>query len=614
MSISNLVWAQPSIDFSYARPNSELSNWGTEKKEIYNAAIGIKDSSLTGATITTINVPIRPSEEVDSLDLWLTSKLSIQLIDGTNRNVPDIASYRVEIPQYCEEGKDYAIIKYQLPQPVVIPDGGLYTGYTLYLNAAKENASQFPIVLSNGEATDGFYVYSSRSYRSWTNLSEQLDAVSAMSVTISATMPECAANIVSVDDAYVVAGEIGKTTVEIANVGTTEIESLSYTITIDGINTENYIDLSECKIPVQLGILYNVDIEIPPIDELGEKEIEVALNKINNNISASPLNNAKFKVTSMPFIPVYRPLIEEYTGTACPWCPRGYAAMEYMAQKYPKDFMGVAWHTYNTDDPMYATCSPAQATSFPRAIINRMASVDPYCGTAPEGFGIEQDWINLRNDNLSPIDIEVTAWLSQDESTVNARAKVTWAIAPKDGEYRIEFILVANGLKGEGKSWAQANNYNSNSYSNMFLINELFVGKGNYVELTYNDVGIADSGIGGIENSIASDIPVGTPQTTDYSFSLSSISNDINLQKENMAVIGVALKQNGGNGEVVNCNRAHVEDYASIKANDMDATIVETMYYDLSGQQLQRPINGFVIRVDIMSDGSILTKKQSFKI
>ena len=606
--------AQTDVKFSYAQSDQPTSFWGTDKKEIYNVCIALRNPALVGAKIKAINVPVRPSSEVGSVEAWLTTELKIQLVDGKNVNVPNIGSYSVTMPAECDPGLDYAIATVTLPEAVEIPAGGLFVGYTISLDAALATETCRPIVVTKGAAEDGLFVYSSRSYRTWTEFATRLNAVSNLSVDLNMVVPEVGVGISSVENVSVPTGRRSSTTMRVSNVGSSAVTSMNYTVDIEGEVFNGVIDLSASPIPAVLGSSTTVTINTPAVSNDGPHTAVVTIDKVNGMDNEVTTKMSSFTVNAMPFVPVYRPLVEEYTGTGCGWCPRGFAAMEYMAEQYPEDFMGVAWHTYNDGDPMYTTCSPNQASSFPSMYINRSTSLDPYYGTSNSEFHIDKDWENIKASTVTPVGVDVSAWLSEDENTVNARAKVAWAAVPEEGEYRVEFILVANGLTSDDKSWGQSNSYNSSTYAEMFLVGDMFVGKGSTVKgLTYNDVGIDDSGVGGIPNSLSRDILLNAPEIVDYEFDITSLRAKLPLDLTKLRVIAVVLKTKGVIGLPINCNRANVDDWASIESVDVDAAPVSTAYFDIAGRQIQGQPQGLVIRVDRLSDGSLRTTKQLIK-
>ena len=609
------VAAPTELTYSHAQADKSTYFWGNQKKEVYNIAIGLHNPAFIGATISAINVPVRPSAEIESISAWLTTELKIELVDGVNTNIPNIGSYAVTLPTECEPGLDYAYAKVTLPEPVTVPAEGLYVGYTLTLKAMTTDEAKSPIVVGEGAGEDGLYAFTSRTYRLWFDISEQLDAVSAISVDLSVDIPNEGVGVYSIEDANVIKGNATQTTMRIANVGKSEIKSLHYTVDVSGAKGEGTIDLASAPVPATWGATAYVDIDVPVVNVDGYNEGVVTIDKVNGIDNTATTKSGKLVVNVMPFEPVFRPLVEEYTGTGCGNCPRGYVAMEYMGEKYPTDYMGVAWHTYTDDDPMYADCSPMQAGSYPIEYIDRTTKCDPYIGDiTSSGFGIEDLWNSLRSAS-TPIGIDVTAYLSEDENTVHARAKATWARMPEDpnAEYRIEFILIADGLESDDPSWRQNNYYNSKEYEGTFLI-EKFVGLGNYVFLTYNDVGIADSGVGGIAGSMSADIKINQPDVVDYAFDITELRQRLPLLLDKLRVIAAVVMQTDNPvGKPINCNRTDVGDWASVDKPEIDSSPVSTVYYDISGRQIAGKPQGLVIRIDRLSDGRTCTTKQIVK-
>ena len=75
-----------------------------------------------------------------------------------------------------------------------------------------------------------------------------------------------------------------------------------------------------------------------------------------------------------PFIPANRPLVEEYTGLWCGWCPLGYVALETMKERRGDLFVAAAYH--NGDDMAFDGKTPNSPGGYPSAYVNRSASVN----------------------------------------------------------------------------------------------------------------------------------------------------------------------------------------------------------------------------------------------
>lgn len=92
-----------------------------------------------------------------------------------------------------------------------------------------------------------------------------------------------------------------------------------------------------------------------------------------------------------------------------------------------------------------------------------------------------------------PVDVAVEAKLSADGKEVTAQAGITSTRAMSNAGYKVEFVLVGNGLSGTGNGWVQENYYN-NATADIFPEPEFapFLGTADKVAgLDYDDVVLA---------------------------------------------------------------------------------------------------------------------------
>ena len=82
-------------------------------------------------------------------------------------------------------------------------------------------------------------------------------------------------------------------------------------------------------------------------------------------------------------------VVEELTGTACGWCPRGLVGMKMLRDLYGDRFIGVAVHQFNATDPMYTPdyadidWSDGGSKGAPCCMIDRNGEIiDPFYGSA----------------------------------------------------------------------------------------------------------------------------------------------------------------------------------------------------------------------------------------
>lgn len=117
--------------------------------------------------------------------------------------------------------------------------------------------------------------------------------------------------------------------------------------------------------------------------------VSISITGVNGEINAMSTYSLDKIIASLSDYYTRTVVIEEGTGTACPWCVRGYTGMEYMREDYnDKGYIGIAAHVYNDNDPMYCAKynvaakvifkNPVSGTvGFPCAVVNRQELFDP---------------------------------------------------------------------------------------------------------------------------------------------------------------------------------------------------------------------------------------------
>lgn len=626
---------QTSYDYSAGLNNTTW--YGSEKAETYDVAIELTNPALVGMKVTSITVPFLPASEDYVLDLkfFMTTKLDIQLIDGKNVNVPDIASYDLTYPTAADPGVETATVTYTLAEPYVIPEGGIYVGYELRVKKVVDGvaASKTPIACSTPGRAGGFWMRGSRSQRTWAEISGKQNEVLQINVGLEGDLVDNALGISSVERYRGVVLEAGQANVEVVNTGNNPVKSITYVSTLGDHGYVYEMDLSDNPIPAVYGAVRTLPLNIPTFWEVGTQPLKISITHVNGEENGSNIRRYEGEASVLPFIPKFNPYVEEYTGTGCQYCPRGYAAMEHMKETYPNEFYAAVWHGYNSSDPMYpywgstegVASWPSQLCSgFPYATINRTDGIDPYYGYYQDRFGLEDAW---KEAAALETNAEIRAWAQWDaanENLINVSSNVIFVADALPGEtYRIEYVLVADGLYDDNDddtddaSWAQTSAYN-NAGGMEYM--EAFVGKGSKVYgLTYNDVAILSSGIGGIKGSVPEakyGVPVSNTAVLNTLRAINYKKKQINFKKENLRVIALLLKDNGVCGQVVNCARVDILDAESgIESINGNANkfVTNTIYFDLTGRRVVNPQAGTpVIRLNQFNDGSSVADKVIF--
>lgn len=311
----------------------------------------------------------------------------------------------------------------------------------------------------------------------------------------------------------------------IMNNGTDPITSVDLTYS-DGTNTT-----TETISGLNLG--YNESVTIKASEEFtlaaGTTVFSASIGNVNGmGDDEDPSNDAgeDISITTITPHPDRGVLVEEATGTWCPWCTRGTVYIEGLTKRYPERFVGVAVHN---GDPMtvteYDNGIGALIGGYPSSVVERGADTDPSALEAPFATAVQQ---------APPARLDVGAI---DDGSGNLEISVRGTfLQDVPAGYKFAAILIENGVTGTGAGYNQANAYAGGAAGPMGGY-ELLGGTIPASEFVYNHVGRAL--IGGW-NGEASSIEgaVATGEQVAFTFPAYNASN---LNFDNTYIVGVLL-------------------------------------------------------------------------
>lgn len=585
------------LETDYSYNEGELSFFGSGRAETYDVAIKLDTPILHGMEIIGITAYVAGTEGMLQPKVWLSHELKLE----SRVNAPDICSYDVAVAAGNFMNNEMGRITHVFEQPVVIDEEGVYAGFSITVNDVSQSKGQYPIAVTRNVNPDGFYLHSTKTQLQWKNMSSQEGACAAIIVTLRGELPANNMAVVEGSDVFAVKGEEYSTQFRITNHGSNDISSITYTYTIDG--TEGTapltMNLANAIIP-DLARSSVVELNFPPIEELGKHTVEVTAIEVNGDKNIADENSGTFEATVIPYVPVHRPLVEEFTGLWCGWCPRGYLAMEWLAELYGDGEVTICYHS---NDAMAVTSTfPVPPGGLPSAYVDRQSRIDPYFGSSGEQFGISQD-VEEAMSQLAIGEINVEAEISGNQ--VKANTYTTFVTDVEDSNYLVGYVLVANGLSDP--KWVQNNDYASAAglYKDTPL--EILTTWGNPVfGLVYNDVAADVSGMNGVEGSLPSTLKTGEIYEHSYSFDISG--NTLIKNKENLAV--VVFITDRLSGRILNANKySFKQEEGAVDVVDDSNAVTEVKYYNLAGQSVSRPGKGFYIKLEVFDNGKTRTSK-----
>ena len=570
--------------FSYA-PEGTKNFYGNRSTDSYDIAILVKDPSLVGAKIVGMRFELEMNAGIEDVSGWTSTSLA-ETPTGEVVNVTDVESGWNEV---------------RFETPVEITNNGIYVGYSLTVaQLVSGGANGFIMATGENNAANAFFLRTENVTKGkWV---DQAAYYPALSMQVILTDLPSGANIELPDYVIVKPGVASKCDVDVySNAGSPLTIEYTYSVAGKegtGIGSNNTVAV--------VGAVRTIPIDLPAIDEVGEYTLKVKVTKVNgventgDNIEAT----TKLVVTNLDI--KHRAVVEEYTGTWCGYCPKGYVAMEYMAEKYPEDFIGLAYHD---DDPMEGrnVVMPSSVTGFPAAHLDRASGqIDPYLGAGSTEMGIEQDWLDRCNEP-SPAAIEVEASLSDDLETVSVTSRTAFALEGTDG-FKVAYALLADGMTGTGRSWQQRNYFGGSSTGLDLDLWDQFLNGGSYVTVEFNDVVILAPDSNGVTGSVPAEITVGEWNKHEYTFTLSDATSaytasTVSLVQAPWKLRVVAMLLNA-DGEIVNAAKCNVSTPAGVNGveSSMDEP-VEVARYSLDGRLLSEPERG--VNLVKMSDGTV---------
>ena len=293
---------------------------------------------------------------------------------------------------------------------------------------------------------------------------------------------------------------------------------------------------------------------------------------------------------------VRRSVIEEYTGTWCGNCPRGIVGLQRLEEEFGDRCIPIAVHT-GTNEPMQISAYPElqPGTGIPACAIDRGEKLDPYKGSSNAyHYGIGNDFA-ARLAEPTEAGLELTAqWNDDYQWDVRFTATTTFSIDSPTAPYRLAFVLLEDGMTGEGRYWAQVNYFSTEAGyddSKTYLDDDMKSWREapyNVTDVIYNHVPVNTLGIKqGIQGSIQAPIAAFVPQT--YTNTVTTLNVKVIQDKSRLSA--VALLLNTETGRIVNAAKASILPYntdaiSSIRVSQQQPS----MYFDLLGRPIATPI------------------------
>ena len=391
---------------------------------------------------------------------------------------------------------------------------------------------------------------------------------------------------------YVEKGKSREVAITMSNGGTNAVKSISYVITNDGKQEAEQTYKLETPI-TKIGSTFEVPVTFKGAAKLGVADAMLTVTKVNGEDNTAKKNTATGSIVTVGEAASHAVVVEEFTGTWCPWCTRGIVGLDLMKKTFGDQVITIAAHD---GDPMYAEDYGfifRYSAGFPSCVINRGETIDPYWGTnlSSKPFGIEGD---IEKELAIPVvgSIQPTAtWTNKEKTAINIQTTTTFVVDDETTSYQIGFILIEDGMRGTGSEWAQQNAYAGYSGGDENL-RVMGTKPSSITDMEYNHVAVAAWGANkGLSGSVSSPIRAYEPQVFTYVKSIAD--NQLIQDKEKLSVVALLLDKNTGN--IINAAECKIGE-SSPGPDPSGITIIysddeNAIWYDMNGTRLENAPN-----------------------
>ena len=513
--------------YNYDPDASEWYFSDTSSSGHYNVATYVPYGLVGGNGTTVDGLSFFPiSSCMTNVKVWISKNLS----GGTYLETKNVSATFEQFNDVMFN-KSYAI-----------PSGGLYVGYSFDISSTSPDHFAYGALLytNTGNNRDGAYWKQSPGNSAW---QKQTGNLIVKVLLGGGNFEENAASADDFGNYCVMIGSQTPIPVTISNKGFNSITSLSYTITSPESTTE------EGVLNVNIGGQTSSVVYVPFRSESNavEKTKTFTITKVNGVTNAYSNNTASGKLVTIlktsPFIPV----VEEFTGTWCGYCPYGTVGMEKANEYYGDQVALIAVHSGDVMAISDYNQILNNVSSFPSAKLNR--DVDFY----PTFYSIKNNVDNALSRAVPGSILAKAKWTDNGQTAIKIDTETTFQYSTNDGHFAIAYVLIEDGLRGEGSSWAQSNFLSGGSGDSDMQF--WFDSPSMVTGLEFNHVAVQGWDVlYGVKGSVNKTITAGSAQK--YSFTGDISSNTLIQDKSKLTL--VALLVDSETGTIVNAAKTTI--------------------------------------------------------
>ena len=555
----------------------------------YSSAMFVAgDGALQGADITAIRIQTRLSaSSSENVKFWIRNAL-----DG--ENVVEVAPETVSASGFTTV---------TLPQAFTLPAEGVYVGYSFRVTKWWNEYEGTPIVYAKKSVEKGFYLMQPEE----TEFTDK-SSTGCLAAQIEVSGGSMAANSVQVaddiDDMVALVGQPIALTLNLTNQGTSGVQSIDFTYTLDGATKQGHADLAT-PIDAMLGAKGKVDIELEAPATAGQQEIEIQITKVNGQDNATTGKKSKCSVvvTVLSESAPRKAVAEIFYNATNGYAPRAIVGQQLLSKNENVISFLIDHYSGKQAVASYADFQKIpNATSFtnkysayPITEVNRTFTEDPYTGlvkAANSGvenhFGAEEPIVATLS-KVAEASVSLTAdWTDLTKSKVTLTATAKFLADFKDAPYRLAFVIIKDNVKETISNYItyykaayadeDMEEWRNNGYSNE-----------NY---PLNNVAVAATDVTGIVGSLPKKLTAGEDNVYVTELEIPALEG----QEDATNARAIVLLINKDTKEIVNAEICAVNDNSAVGIDDVKMEDGRNAIYNLNGQQVKTAAKGIYVK------------------
>ena len=566
--------------------------YGTGKQERYHLATYIP-ADLFGNKIPTIDGISFYGSTVGmgNIKVWISSHLPAK------GEEPDIATY-----SFTKE--DIDINKFNdmvFNQHFQIPESGVYVGYSFDIVDMNAHRSGSPIIYSE-KTREGALWWMTESDPEWRSQRDYVQGNLAIKILFGGNVLK--RNSASIKRVIPVFELVNTEIFPIFEVENDGIEPItSFEVEMEGNTWEILMN----DYPLNPYSSYNCGSLVTNTGSVAEYQQKTfTITKVNGkpNESENGSGTGQFFISRQksPIVAV----MEEFTGTWCGWSLAANKALNVYQEMFGDKLIEICAHGSSIlqKDPMelpkYSEIRALGQGNYPSCLINRSRGwvedydfddwMCPFWDGLGEGtFNLDVNINNVLN-RIMPGSIEVgAAWDNDSQNAIKIQTRTTFELDAEELPYEIGYVLLEDGMSGEGDEWAQYNFFvtDDHNFDDIAALPEMNYG------YKYNNVPVAAwDAYKGTPGTLVGPFKVGTPVEGSF---LADISDNKLIQNKNNLTV-VALIVNKETGKIINAAKCKIGD--TLPPTDITSLrAVNKSYdvYDMQGRRVNHPSKGLYI-------------------